>query len=62
MSPYMTILTNIQNYNNTSYLYLGNNAIQQLHVLSSDPNQNKIGNRYKSLYLYIQKETWGFTQ
>jgi DNA mismatch repair protein MutS len=43
-------LTNVQNYNNTSYLYLGNNAIQQLHVLSSDPNQNKIGNRYKSLY------------
>ena len=43
-------LTNIQNYNNTSYLYLGNNAIQQLHVLSSDPTQNKIGNRYKSLY------------
>jgi len=43
-------LTNIQNYNNNSYLYMGNNAIQQLHVLSSDPTQNKIGNRYKSLY------------
>ena len=43
-------LNNIQNYNNNSYLYLGNNAIQQLHVLSSDPNQNKVGNKYKSLY------------
>ena len=43
-------LTNVQNYNNSSYLYLGNNAIQQLHVLSSDPIQNKIGNKYKSLY------------
>ena len=43
-------LTNVQNYNNKSYLYLGNNAIQQLNVLSSDPNQNKIGNRYKSLF------------
>jgi len=43
-------LTNVQNYNNKSYLYLGNNAIQQLNVLSSDITQNKIGNRYKSLF------------
>ena len=43
-------LTNVQNYNNKSYLYLGNNAIQQLNVLNSDSNQNKIGNRYKSLF------------
>ena len=43
-------LTNVQNYNNKYYLYLGNNAIQQLNVLNSDPNQNKIGNRYKSLF------------
>jgi len=43
-------LTNIQNYNNISYMYLGNNAIQQLNILNSDPNQNKIGNKYKSLF------------
>jgi DNA mismatch repair protein MutS len=43
-------LTNVQNYNNKYYLYLGNSAIQQLNVLNSDPNQNKIGNRYKSLF------------
>ena len=43
-------LTNIQNYSNTSFLYMGNNATQQLNVLNSDPTQNKIGNKYKSLY------------
>lgn len=43
-------LSNVQNYNNKSYLYLGNNAIQQLNVLNSDSSQNKIGNRYKSLF------------
>lgn len=43
-------LNNVQNYTDKSYLYLGNNAIQQLNVLNSDPNQNKIGNRYKSLF------------
>jgi len=43
-------LTNVQNYTDKSYLYLGNNAIQQLNVLNSDPTQNKIGNRYKSLF------------
>jgi DNA mismatch repair protein MutS len=43
-------LTNVQNYNDKSYLYLGNNATQQLNVLNSDPTQNKIGNRYKSLF------------
>jgi DNA mismatch repair protein MutS len=43
-------LTNVQNYSNNSYLYMGNNALQQLHVLHNDGYQNKIGNRYKSLF------------
>jgi len=43
-------LSNVQNYNNESYLYLGNNAVHQLNVLSSDITQNKIGNKYKSLF------------
>jgi len=43
-------LTNIQNYINNKYLYLGNNALNQLHVLSNEGYQNKIGNKYKSLY------------
>ena len=43
-------ITNIQNYNNTSFLYIGNNGTQQLNVLNSDQTQNKIGNKYKSLY------------
>jgi DNA mismatch repair protein MutS len=43
-------LSNVQNYNNESYLYLGNNAVHQLNVLNSDVTQNKIGNKYKSLF------------
>jgi DNA mismatch repair protein MutS len=43
-------ISQIQNYSNSSFLYLGNNATQQLNVLSSDQIQNKIGNKYKSLY------------
>lgn len=43
-------LTNIQNYVDNKYLYLGNNALSQLHVLSNEGYQNKIGNRFKSLY------------
>lgn len=43
-------LTNVQNYNSKEYLYMGNNALQQLHVLNNDGYQNKIGNKYKSLF------------
>ena len=43
-------LTNVRNYIDKKHLYLGNNALNQLYVLSSEGLQNKIGNRYKSLF------------
>jgi DNA mismatch repair protein MutS len=43
-------ITNIQNYSDKNFLYMGNNAIQQLNVLTNESTQNKIGNKYKSLY------------
>ena len=43
-------LTNVRNYIDQQHLYLGNNALNQLYVLSSEGLQNKIGNRFKSLF------------
>ncbi len=43
-------LKNIRNYVDNKYLYLGNNALNQLHVLSSEGYQQKVGNKFKSLF------------